>query len=152
MSNLPALHEQIFKNNAKRIIVEAKTTSLESEDCRAAAYSAVGEVFPDWERDRRILFLAIQVKSGVIGFSSTSTSTATTYNYETAHKDKTILPVYVLRKHWENWALIRWPKEDGRLAAELAELHRVTGYAAKTPFLENHNSRVVHENPREFLK
>ncbi|KAL3482109.1 hypothetical protein BJX99DRAFT_217385 [Aspergillus californicus] len=74
------------------------------------------------------------------------------YNYETAHKDKTVLPVYVLRKHRGNWVLLRWPREDERLAAELAELHRVTGYGAATPFLENHNSRVIYANPREFLK
>ena len=61
MSNLPDIREEILHGNAKRIMIRVKTESLYSEDCRATAYSIVREVFPDWEQDSRILFLAIEV-------------------------------------------------------------------------------------------
>ncbi|RAK84155.1 hypothetical protein BO79DRAFT_259578 [Aspergillus costaricaensis CBS 115574] len=124
MSNLPDIRDEILKINAKRIIIRMKSEG--SEDCRTTAYRIVGEVFPDWKQDNRILFLAIQ--------------------------DQTVLPVYVLRRQRGNWHLIRWPQEDRSVAVQLAELHRVTGYGAEIPFYENHNSRVVHANPREYLK
>ncbi|PWY71112.1 hypothetical protein BO94DRAFT_578853 [Aspergillus sclerotioniger CBS 115572] len=150
LSNLPDVREEILKDNAKRIIIRAKTESLYSEDCRATAYRIVSEIFPGWEQDSRILFLAIEVWHNRI-FINIDVN-RDNYNYDTAHKDKTILPVYVLRRHRGNWVLLRWPKEDGPVAAQLAEVYRVTGYGAKTPFFENHNSRIVHANPREFLK
>jgi hypothetical protein len=66
MSNLTDIREEIFKDNAKRIIIKVKTKSLDSEDCRATAYRVVGETFPDWGCDSRILFSLS--KYGVIGF------------------------------------------------------------------------------------
>jgi hypothetical protein len=149
MSNLADIREEIFKDNAKRIIIKVKTKSLDSEDCRATAYRVVGETFPDWECDSWILFLAIQVWGDKIFINIDINHDD--YNFETAHKDKPILPVYVLRKHRGNWILIRWPQEDEPLAAAVAELHRFTGYGAESPFLENHNSRIIYANPREIL-
>ena len=148
MSNVADIREEIFKGNAKRIIIKKRIQSSDCEDCRATAYNITGEIFPDWECDGRILFLAIQVWGRQI-FMNIDIN-RDNYNYGTAHKDKTILPVHVLRRHRGNWVLLRWPQEDERVAAELAELHRVTGYGAETPFLENHNSRIVYANPREF--
>ncbi|KAL5337196.1 hypothetical protein BJX70DRAFT_249979 [Aspergillus crustosus] len=148
MSNLPNIHEYIFKGNAKRIIIKMKTTSVDSEKCRADAYRAISDAFLGWESDSRVLFLAIQVWGDRIFIDIDINRDD--YNYETAHKDKTVHPVYVLRKHRGKWVLIRWPREDERLATELAELHRVTGYGAKMPFLENHNTQVVYANPHEF--
>ncbi|PYH38075.1 uncharacterized protein BO87DRAFT_422108 [Aspergillus neoniger CBS 115656] len=148
MSNLPDIRDEILKGNAKRIIIRIKSEG--SEDCRTTAYRIVGEVFPDWKQDNRILFLAIQVWGNRI-FVNVDVN-RDNYNYDTAHKDQTVLPVYVLLRHWGNWHLIRWPQEDRSVAVQLAELHRVTGYGAEIPFYENHNSCVVHANPREFPK
>ena len=148
MFNLANIREEIFKDNAKRTIIRVKTKSSGSEDCRANAYSIIGEIFPGWECDTRILFLAIQVWDDQI-FINIDINWDN-YNYGTAHKDETILPVHVLRKHRGNWVLIRWPQEDERVAAELAELHHVTGYGTKTPFLKNHNLHIVYANPREL--
>ena len=40
--------------------------------------------------------------------------------------------------------------EDGPLAEKLAYLHNANGYGVATPFLEDHNTRIVHDNIREF--
>ena len=72
------------------------------------------------------------------------------YDYQTAHQDNTILPVYVIRMYRGNWVLERWQKEDERVAQNLAELHRVTGYGVDIPFFENHNTRIVYDKPRDL--
>uniref|UniRef100_A0A093V7Y9 Uncharacterized protein n=1 Tax=Talaromyces marneffei PM1 TaxID=1077442 RepID=A0A093V7Y9_TALMA len=147
MSNLSNIRKELFEGSARRVIIRVKTESRNSEDCRATAYRTVNEIFPNWERDSRVLFLAIQVWADRI-FMNIDVNHAN-YNYQTAHRDKTILPVYVLRAHRGNWGLVRWFKDDERVAMELAELHRVTGYGAVIPFFENHNSQIVYDNPRE---
>ncbi|CAP91183.1 hypothetical protein PCH_Pc13g01140 [Penicillium rubens Wisconsin 54-1255] len=47
------------------------------------------------------------------------------YDFGTAHKAKTVLPVFVLRQHGKrpDWVLIRWPQGDEPLGAQLADLH-----------------------------
>lgn len=147
MSNLTNIREELFECSAKRIIIRVKTETRNSEDCRTTAYRTVNEIFPNWERDNRVLFLAIQVWADRI-FMIIDVNHAN-YNYQVAHKDKTILPVYVLRTHRGNWVLMRWSTDDERVAMELAELHRVAGYSATIPFFENHNSQTVYDNPRE---
>ncbi|KAJ1713570.1 hypothetical protein NYO67_4289 [Aspergillus flavus] len=100
--------------------------------------------------DSRILFLAIEVWSErtflVIEINRRD------YDFNTAHKCKTIVPVYVLRQHGESrrWTLVRWPQLDETLMAQIADPHIVNGFDVATPFLENHNSRIFHANPREF--
>ncbi|GAT30957.1 hypothetical protein RIB2604_03701670 [Aspergillus luchuensis] len=89
MSNLSNIREEILKDNAKRIIIRVKTKG--SEDCRDTAYRIVGEIFPDWKQDNRILFLAIQVWGNRI-FVNVDVN-GDNYNYDTAHKDQTVLPI-----------------------------------------------------------
>lgn len=150
MASLSDIRKEILEIDIpKRIIIKLKTGSLDSQDYRASANSVVSEVFPDWESDPRILFLAIDVWSErtfiVIDINHHD------YDFSTANKAKTVFPVFVLRQHGKrrDWVLIRWPQGDEPLGAQLADLHNVSGFDA-TPFLENHNSRIVHANPREF--
>jgi hypothetical protein len=73
------------------------------------------------------------------------------YNFDTAHKNTTVIPVYVLWQHRRRgWVIVRWSQEDEPLAAKLADLYNVNSFDATTPFLENYNARIVHANPREF--
>lgn len=70
------------------------------------------------------------------------------YNFDTAHETTTILPVYVLWQHKrKGWFVVRWPQEDGSLAAKLAGLHQLNGFDAIIPFLANFNAQVVYGNP-----
>ncbi|KAJ5110333.1 hypothetical protein NUU61_001590 [Penicillium alfredii] len=151
MANLFDIRKEIFgSDDTKRIVIKVNTNILDSQDYRASANGVASEIFPEWERDSRVHFLAIDVWSErtfmVIDINHHD------YDFHTAHKTKAILPVYVLQQRRRNrpWTLIRWPQEDGPLAASLADLHNVNGFDTLTPFLENHNSRIVHANPREF--
>lgn len=146
MANVSDIRKEIFKNSeAQRIVIKVHTQNLDSQEIRKSAYSFVDGIFPDWEHDNRILFLAIEVW-GDRTFMAIDINNFD-YNFDTAHKSTTVLPVFVLSKKRENWNLIRWPKEDKSLAEKLAYLHNANGFD-RTPFLENHNSRVVHANPR----
>lgn len=151
MANLADIRKAIFgDDNAKRIVIKVNTKTLDPQDYRASANSVASEIFPEWESDSRILFLAIDVLSErsfiVIDVNRHD------YEFRTAHKTKAILPVYVLRQRGKNrgWALIRLPQEDEPLTGKLAYLQNANGFDNPTPFLENHNSRIVHANPREF--
>lgn len=153
MSGLTDIRKEIFSNgNAKRIVINVKIKCLDSQDYRTSAYSIVNEIFPDWKNDDRVLFLAIEVWGDRIYIAIDINNYD--YNFDTAHKNKTILPVYVLRQHRKGrgWALIRWPQEDEPLGAKQADLHNVNGFDVATPFLENYNPRIVHANPREYSK
>lgn len=147
--DLAAIREEIFKNgNAKRILIRIKTKRLDSRDYRTSVYSLVSEIFPNWEHDHRILFLAIEVWSERTFIAIDINDKD--YDFATAHETKTIFPVYVLRqlKRRQDWALIRWPREDGHLSERLAHLHNVNGWDATTPFLVNHNELDTYANPR----
>lgn len=151
MTNLSDIRREIFRNTeARRIVIKVRTESLDPRDYRASAYEVVNEVFPGWEHDIRVLFLAIEAW----GERTYMAIDINHHNYDfgTAHKTNTILPVYVLQQYRKRkgWALVRWPQEDEPLATKLAYLHNVNGFGIPTPFLENHNARVVHDNPREF--
>ena len=151
MASLSDIRKQIFGNDdAKRIIIRLNTRILDPQDYRASANNLASEIFPEWECDSRILFLAIDVW-GERTFLVIDVNRHD-YDFHTAHKSKVILPVYVLRQRGKNrgWALIRWPQEDESLATKIAYLHNANGFDTPTPFLENHNSRIVHANPREF--
>jgi hypothetical protein len=82
---------------AKRIFIRVKTESLVSQDYRASANRVVSEGFPDWENDPRVLFVAIDVWSErtfiVIDINHHD------YDFGTAHKAKTVFPVFVLRQY-----------------------------------------------------
>lgn len=150
MPNLSDIRSVIFgDDDARRIIIKVNTKTLDHQDYRASADRVISEIFPEWESDPRILYLVIDVWSErtfiVIDVNHRD------YDFHTAHESKTILPVYMIRQHGRNrgWALIRWPQEDERLATSLADLHNANGFVP-TPFLENHNTRIVHANPREF--
>jgi hypothetical protein len=149
MTTTSDIRNNIFKDNiTKRIVIKVKTTTLNPEDYRTSTYNIVSEVFPDWTNDPRMLFLAIDIWSErtfiVIDINNYA------YDFRSAHEIKTVLPVFVLQKHKrrQDWVLVRWPAEDEPLSEKLADLHNVTGFDATLPFLEDHTSRIVHENPR----
>jgi hypothetical protein len=152
MANPTEIREEIFGNNiAKRIVIKVRTKGLDPQNYRASASTIVSEIFPGWETDPRVLFLAIDVWSErtfiVIDINHFD------YDFGTAHKIITIFPVYVLRHtNSRGWTLIRWQAEDASLGEKLAYLHNANGFDATTPFLEDHNSRIVHANPREFSR
>lgn len=148
MTTTSNIQNDIFKDNTtKRIVIKVKTEILGPENYRDSASNIVSEVFPDWRKDPRILFIAIDVWSEHTFIVLDINNYA--YNFRLAHEVRTVLPVYLLQlKSRQGWALARWPAGDERLSEELADFHKVSGYDAALPFLEDHTSRIVHENPR----
>lgn len=151
-ANLSDIRDEILKSSmAQRIIIKVQTKILDSQDYRGSAYRIVSEIFPDWERDSRILFLAIEIWGErvflVIDVNHND------YNFKTAHKSTAILPVSVLREHRRSergWNLIRWPQEDRPIAKTVADLHNANGFDVPTLFLANYNSPVLYSNPRHL--
>lgn len=149
MTDISTIRERIFEDDdAKRIVMKMKTGQLDSRDYLSSARRILNDIFPDWEHDKRILFLALDVfhDRTYMAFDINHHD----YNFLTAHKDKTALPVYVLRRvhTGQTWALVRWPQEDDNLCKRLAELHRAHGYDFKLPIVEDHTSVIVLANPR----
>ncbi|CAI7606976.1 unnamed protein product [Penicillium glandicola] len=59
--------------------------------------------------------------------------------------------VYVLRHGKKRgWALIRWPQEDEPLGAKVMYLHNSNDWDVKTPFIEDHNTRILYAHPRNL--
>ncbi|KAL4797013.1 hypothetical protein BDV19DRAFT_387553 [Aspergillus venezuelensis] len=147
------LREVVFQaNDPKRLVIRLKTTQLDSTDYRSYSADFISQIFPSWQTDPRIRFLAIGIWTYrtflVLDINNTQ------YSFETAHSDRTILPVHVIRQYRRNsnWAMIRWAPEDILLAANLANMHNRHGWGAELPFLEDRTdiSTMVFANPREF--
>ena len=152
MTSISDIREEIFKNSkTQRIVIKVHmhTDSLDSQEIRDSAYRVVDEVFPDWEHDSRILFLAIEIWSDRTYMAIDINHHD--YKFDTAHKSTAIFPVFVLGKHRKRgWKIVRWPQGDELIAEKLAYLHNANGFDVATPFFENHNSRIIHANPREL--
>ncbi|KAJ5488274.1 hypothetical protein N7453_011728 [Penicillium expansum] len=152
IGSLSDIQNEILGNDiAKRIVIKVRTQRLDSQNYRASANEVIGEVFPGWENDPRIRFLAIDVWDErtfiVVDINHLD------YDFNTAHKIKKVFPVYVLRHGKKRgWALVRWPREDEPLGAKVMDLHNANGWDVETPFLEDHNTRIVYANPRNLYE
>ncbi|KAJ5970339.1 uncharacterized protein N7479_000257 [Penicillium vulpinum] len=152
IGSISDIRNEILENDtAKRIVIKVRTQRLDSQNYRVSAHEFISEVFPGWENDPRILPVVIDVWDErtfiVVDINHLD------YDFNTAHEVKKVFPVYILRQGKKRgWALIKWPREDEPLSAKLMYLHNAHGWDAKTPFLEDHHSRIVHANPRDLRK
>ncbi|GKZ23463.1 hypothetical protein AbraIFM66951_008497 [Aspergillus brasiliensis] len=154
MSDSFNIREQIFLNNdTKRIVMKINTDRLDPHDHRNSAKRILENILPNWEEDNRVNLLAVEVfhDRTYMAFDINHV----TYDFHTAHLDKTILPVYLLRwiHQGRHWALIRLSQEDDdRLCTRLADLHEDHGYDVELPIVEDHTSIIVHANPRSLVR
>ncbi|PYH99039.1 hypothetical protein BO71DRAFT_394623 [Aspergillus ellipticus CBS 707.79] len=148
MCDTSEIREKIFeKSEAQRLVIKVHTEQLDSHDYRVSASNFINEIFPNWEDDSRIHFIAIEIR-GDRTFLAIDVNNLD-YDFETAHETRTVLPVYVVWRHKrKGWYIIRWPQEDEPLATKIAELHDLNGFDTTTPFLANFNESVVYGNPR----
>lgn len=152
MSDISTIRELIFSTStARRITMKINTERLDSRDYFESAKRVLDDIFPGWEHDNRILFLAVEVFADrtymVIDINNHD------YNFGTAHENKKAVHVYVLRRvhKGQSWALVRSPQDDDYVCGRLAELHRAHGYDVKLPMVEDHTSVIVHANPRSLI-
>lgn len=150
MSNVAQVREKIFeKTEAQRLVIKVHTDQLDSHDYRVSAGKFIDDIFPNWENDSRIHFLAIEIR-GNRTFIAVDINNSD-YNFNTAHETKTVLPVHVVWQHKRRgWFIVRWPQEDEPLATKIAELHNLNGFNTMTPFLANFNQPVVYDKPRDL--
>ena len=150
MASISEIREEIFKNNnTQGIIVRMRKHSenLASQEIRDSVYRVVHDIFPDWEHDSRVLFVAIEVWSDHTYLAIDTNHH--NYNFDTANQPTAIFPVFVLsKKRRTDWQLVRWPVGDKMLTEKLAYFHNVHGFDTATPFLESHISQTVRSNPR----
>ncbi|PYI25998.1 hypothetical protein BP00DRAFT_499087 [Aspergillus indologenus CBS 114.80] len=149
MSSTSQIREKIFeKSEAQRLVIKVHTDHLDSCDYRLSAGKIIDELFPSWQSDSRILFLAIEIRGDrtymVVDIYNSN------YNFDTAHKTRTVLPVSVVWQHRRRgWFIVKWPQEDEPLATKITELHNLNGFNSSTPFLADYNQRVTYERPRD---
>lgn len=92
MSSITKIREKIIeKAEAQRLVIKMHTDKLDSCDYRVLAGNFVNEIFPNWEDDSRIRFLAIEIR-GDRTFMSIDVNNFG-YDFDTAHETKTTLPV-----------------------------------------------------------
>lgn len=149
MSSTAQIREKIFeKTEAQRLVIKVHTNYLDSHDYRVSAGNFIDEIFPNWENDSRIRFLAIEIR-GDRTFMAVDINNSD-YDFDTAHENRIVLPVYVVLQHKRRgWFVVRWPQEDEPLATKIAELHNLNGFKATTPFFADYNQPVIYERPRD---
>ncbi|PYI34320.1 hypothetical protein BP00DRAFT_423319 [Aspergillus indologenus CBS 114.80] len=147
MCDTSEIREKVFeKAEAQRLVIKVHTEQLDSYNYRVSASNFINKIFPNWENDNRIRFIAIEIR-GDRTFLAIDVINLN-YNFETAHKTEIVLPVYIVWRHKrKGWFIIRWPQEDEPLATKIAELHDLNGFDTTTPFLANFNESVVYRNP-----
>lgn len=98
MSNIAQIRDKILeKTEAQRLVIKVHTNQLDSQDYRLSAGRFMDEIFPNWENDSRIHFLAIEIR-GDRTFMAVDINNVN-YNFNTAHITRTVLPVYVVWQH-----------------------------------------------------
>lgn len=142
------LRETFQREERIRIVFDVFTETLYPTYLEST-YNLLDNVVTGWKHDERFRLLAIEIYSRhtyiVLDVNNRE------YDFETAHnKERNALPVYLTRqsKKSRDWVISRFPKEDDPIAKRVADLHRRNGNK-RTPFLENHNSTIVHLSPRK---
>lgn len=90
MSDITEIREKIFEETAaQRLVVKARTDQLDSHDYRVSASKFINEIFPNWENDSRIHFLAIEIRQNRALHGYRIDINNSEYDFDTAHKNVT---------------------------------------------------------------
>lgn len=71
------------------------------------------------------------------------------YDYETAHTDTTLVPVYHLRLSKRKISITRQPVLDATVAGRLREMHNGHGHDP-LPLLDDFTRMMEYRNPRSY--
>ncbi|KAA8649663.1 uncharacterized protein ATNIH1004_002334 [Aspergillus tanneri] len=151
MASIPELHQKLNGDESVRILITVYTKSLNSENYLASASDTISKIAPGWENNPRIRFLLVDVYERHTFIVADINNHG--YNFETAHKDTTPIPVYAIRqvRKTEKWVMTKEQKYDMYIAHRIAELHDWYGLR-KPPFLEDHHFVIEHTDLREPQK
>lgn len=150
-ATMDAINGQVFSalgtHSSIRILGDLPTKLLNSEDYLGSVSSMIEEFVATWKKTTLTRLLAVEVYPRHTYFALDLNNDK--YDYQTAHEDMTVLPVYLLRcsSRSRSWSIVRYRRQDVSLAHRLAVLHNANGQAP-LPFLEDHHTIIMHFNPR----
>lgn len=130
-----------------RIIADLPTDLLNPDEYVHSASHIIKPFVDEWERKNYLIQpLVVDVYPrhtyAVVDINNKE------YDYETAHKQITPLPVYILSlSKQKKWKFFRRSTTDKRAAEDIAELHQCNGQNP-LPFLSDHINGTVYLSPR----
>lgn len=132
-----------------RLVFRVPTKLLDSEDYRTSAYGFLSALLPGWEDNKEVLFRAVSVRSCPENNNRAMCNMIIDvknhgYDLGTAHRDMTILPVYLVtpKKNEQGFYKTRRMRHrDEQLAFRLASLHGTSGSTDQIPLLEDDSTR-----------
>lgn len=147
------VNEQVFDalraHPSIRILGDLPTDRLDPADYLNSVSSAIHEFITAWKKKADVRFLAVEVWARHTYFAIDLNNNQ--YDYDTAHLNIIILPVYLLRlsSRSASWTILRYQQQDIHLANRIADLHQANGQNP-TPFLEDHTGIIMHYTPRSL--
>lgn len=151
MAGLEPINEQVLSalqtHSSIRLLGDLPTNELNMEDYLGSVSSMIANFVAVWKETAMTRLLAVEVWSQRTHFALDLNNEK--YDYMTAHQEKTILPVYILRfsSRTCTWHIARYPRQDTPLADRIAVLHHANGHSP-LPFLEDHTKVITHYTPR----
>ncbi|KAA8652092.1 uncharacterized protein ATNIH1004_000996 [Aspergillus tanneri] len=130
-----------------RVVGVLPTRFLRSEDYRASVSSLIEPFTTEWGKSQKIQLIAIDVYQEYTFFVLDINNWK--YDYDTAHKELLLVPVYILRlsNGGNKWKFFRRAVDDRRIARRIADLHSCNDQNP-LPFLEDHIKGPVYFSRR----
>ncbi|RHZ52934.1 hypothetical protein CDV55_104330 [Aspergillus turcosus] len=149
--NMDEINLQVFNTieelRTVRIVFDVPTVILSAEDYLNSASDLIKPFLAQWETKNAIRLLVVDVypRHTYIAIDINNEQ----YDYPTAHKHTSVLPVHILRlsRRSNKWTFFRRTVEDQVAAWHIAELHRLNGQNP-LPFLADHIKGTVYLSPR----
>lgn len=145
-----AISEALEKHHSIRILGDLPTAQLDGSDYLASTRRLINPLITFWENKAELRLLAVDVWPQHSYFALDFNNDR--YDYQTAHTEVIVLPVYLLRlsRRSGTWRIFRYSAGDTQLAKRIADLHEGNGQNP-IPFLEDHIKGVMHLAPRSCL-
>lgn len=139
-------HEQTI-----RILGDIPTVCLDSNDYLTSVRETIAGFISSWDGKADLRLLAVEVWPRHAFFALDFNNHK--YDYDTAHTEEIVLPVYMLRKSRRRprWKMYRYKPQDSQLAKRIAHLHDMHGQEP-LPLYDDHNQIVISLNSRSSQK
>ncbi|KAJ5115418.1 hypothetical protein NUU61_001177 [Penicillium alfredii] len=141
------ISDAIKTHHSIRILGDLPTERLDCEDYLASTRRIISNLITFWENRAELRLLAVEVWPRHCYFALDFNNDE--YDYQTAHAQVIVMPVYLLRLSRRSgaWRIFRHKPGDTQLAKRIADLHEGNGQNP-IPFLEDHIKGVTHYSPR----
>ncbi|KAJ5458482.1 hypothetical protein N7475_009870 [Penicillium sp. IBT 31633x] len=144
-----AVSDALKQHNSIRILGDLPTEKLNSEDYLNSTHETIASFVNIWQKIATLRLLAIEIYPRHTYFALDINNDR--YDYDNAHTQMIILPVYLLRlsRESDRWKIFRHLPQDSALARRIAFLHESHGQDP-IPFVDDHNKAVIHYAPRNI--